>query len=182
LFEEFYFNKGQLPDLVKFEQVGIIAVAILSWIIILQFNEHLPYHVPFQLFGMKQKDDMIAICEQIKEKTPADAVFIQPFDNTELKFYGQRSSFVEFKANVRHKNFVGEWYRRIQIVYGISSADANQGFKLQDQADANYYTHNTWQFSNKAGYGIQYMLVKNDYKPPYGTLILSNNSYAVYKL
>jgi len=142
----------------------------------------LPYRVPFQLFGMKEKDDMIAICEKIKETAPVDAVFIQPFDNTELKFYGQRSSFVEFKANVKHKSFVGEWYRRIGIVYGISAIDEVQGFKLQDKADANYYTPEVWRFSNKAGYGITHMLVKKDYKPPYGNLILSNNSYAVYKL
>jgi hypothetical protein len=182
LAEEFYLSKLHLPDLVKFERAGLITLALLSWVVIIKFNEYLPYHVPFQLFGMKEKDDMIGICEKIKETTPADAIFIQPFDNTELKFYGQRSSFVEFKANVRHKSFVGEWYRRIQIVYGISTGDAMKGFKLQDKADANYYTSNAWQFTNKSGYGITHMLVKKDYKPPYGTLILSNNSYAVYKL
>jgi len=182
LIEEFYFAGRHLPDLIKYEKMLLMGFALLSWVVIIRFNQYLPYHVPFQLFGMKEQDDMIAICEQIKEETPADAVFVQPFDNTELKFYGQRSSFVEFKANVRHKNFVGEWYRRVQIVYGISTTDAQQGFQLKDKADANYYTTNAWTFNNKSGYGITHMLVKRDYKPPYGTLILSNNSYAVYKL
>ena len=125
---------------------------------------------------------MIAICEQIKETTPIDAVFIQPFDNTELKFYGQRSSFVEFKANVRHTCYVNEWYRRVQLVYGVSAVDAEKGFALQQKADGNYYTENLWKFNNHSGYGITHMLVKKEYKPPFGTLILSNNSYAVYKL
>ena len=182
LAEEFYKGPWHLPDLIRFEKATLITVALLSWVVIIKFNDHLPYHVPFQLFGMKEKDDMIAICEKIKEVTPPDAVFVQPFDNTELKFYAQRSSFVEFKANVRHKNFVGEWYRRIRIVYGISADDVQQGFKLQDKADANYYTTSTWQFERKAGYGVTHMLVKKDYKPLYGNLILSNNSYAVYKL
>ena len=180
--EEFYLSKWHLPDLIKYEKIGLVGLALVSWLVIIKFNEHLPYHVPFQLFSMKENDDMITICEKIKQTTPPDAVFIQPFDNTELKFYGQRSSFVEFKANVKHKSFVEEWYRRIQIVYGISASDAQQGFKLQDKADANYYTPNLWQFNRKAGYGITHILVKKDYKPPYGSLILSNNTYAVYKL
>jgi hypothetical protein len=180
--EEFYLNKGHLPDMVKFEKIGIIALALVSWLVIIEFNQYLPYKVPFQLFSMKEKDDMIAICEKINETIPANAFFVQPFDNTELKFYGRRSSFVEFKANVKHKSFVGEWYRRIQIVYGISANDAQQGFKLQDKADASYYTSDPWQFNRKAGYGITHMLVKKDYKPLYGTLVLSNSTYAVYKL
>ena len=182
LAEEFYTGKWHLPDMLKIEKPALFVVALLSWLVIIKFNEHLPYHVPYQLFGMKEKDDMIAICEKIKEVTPPDAVFVQPFDNTELKFYGQRSSFVEFKANVRHKNFVGEWYRRIHLLYGISAVDAVQGFGLKDAADAAYYTTDMWQFNRKAGYGITHMLVTKDYKPPYGTLILANNSYAVYKL
>ena len=182
LAEEFYLKKMQLPDVVKYEAIGMVFFAALSWAVIIGLNEHLPYNVPFQLFGMKEKDDMIDICQKIKEGTPADAVFIQPFDNTELKFYGQRSSFVEFKANVKHKSFVGEWYRRIHVVYGISAEDAQQGFQLKDKADAHYYTSDPWQFNRKSGYGITHMLVNKDYKPPYGSLILSNNTYAVYKL
>ena len=182
LAEEFYLKKWNLPDLIKFELPGILLAAGLSGVVILFFSAHLPYTVPFELFGMKDKDDMITICKEIEAKTPNDAVFIQPFDNTELKFYGRRSSFVEFKANVKHKDFVGEWYRRIQIVYGISAIDAQQGFLLKDKADANYYTSNGWQFANKAGYGITHMLVHKEYKPPYGTLLFANNTYAVYKL
>ena len=180
--EEFIPANWRLPDMVKYEKIGVVTIAVLSWVVIIYFNQYLPYNVPFQLFGMKEKDDMIAICEKIKETTPADAIFVVPFDNTELKFYGQRSCFVEFKANVKHKSFVGEWYRRIRIVFGISAEDAQQGFALKDRADANYYTSNLWQFNRKAGYGITHMLVKKEYKPPYGSLILSNNTYAVYKL
>ena len=182
LAEEFYLGRRHLPDMLRFEKAGLVSFTLLTWVVVIWFNQYLPYHVPFQLFGMKEQDDMISICEKIKANTPADAVFIQPFDNTELKFYGQRSSFVEFKANVRHKSFVGEWYRRVQIVFGISTNDAMQGFQLKDKADANYYTTNAWEFNNKSGYGITHMLVRKEYKPPYGTLILSNNTYAVYKL
>jgi hypothetical protein len=178
---ETYFTKLQ-SFVFRFETPVVLSLIIISWIIILQFNAYLPYKVPFQIFGLKEKDDMIAICEQIKDHTPVDAVFIQPFDNTELKYYAQRSSFIEFKANVRHQCFVNEWYRRIQLIYGLPLHDGVTGFSMQERADDYYYNPNSWQFNNHDGYGITHMLVKKDYKPPRGTLILSNNSYAVYKL
>ena len=182
LAEELYLSKWKLPDAFKLETVAICTIIVLSWGVILRFNEYLPYHVPFQIFGLKEKDDMISICEKIKEVTPKDAVFIQPFDNTELKFYGQRSSFVEFKANVRHKKYVGDWYQRILLIYGLSPNSSEKGFALKDLADVNYYTHNLWRFNARNGFGITHMLVNKDYKPPFGTLIVSNNTYAVYQL
>ena len=182
LAEEFYLSKLQIPQSLKIEKAALLVVSILCWIVVLIFNDRLPYHVPYQLFGLKEKDDMIAICEQIKDHTPKDAVFIQPFDNSELKFYGQRSSFVEFKANVRNRNFVGEWYRRIHILYRLSTEDTEKGFEEKNRADASYYTNNLWQFNSHSGYGITHMLVRKEYKPPAGTLILSNNTYAVYQL
>ena len=125
---------------------------------------------------------MISICKDINEVTPSDAVFIQPFENTELKFFAQRSSYVEFKANVRNKKFVGDWYDRIQLVFDVSAENTEKGFALQQKANENYYTENRWVLSSRAGQGISYMLVKKNYAPPFGTKILENNSYAVYQL
>lgn len=164
------------------DNIVLLSFSILCWVITIQFNRILPYKVPYELFEMKRTNDMIAICEKIKEVTPVDAVFIQPFENTELKYYAQRSSYVEFKANVRHKKFVKDWYNRIGLVYGISQTDAAKGFTLKDKADAGYYTNNLWQLSNRKGSGITHMLVDKRYKPPFGTLILENNTYAVYQL
>ena len=45
-------------------------------------------------------------------------------------------------------------------------ADDKKGFALQEEADANYYTRNKWQFDRHNGYGITHMLVKKDYQPP----------------
>ena len=182
LLEQYLATKMHLLNKVQMEKVSLVAVSLLCWIIVIRFNDHLPYKVPFQLFGMKEKDDMIAICEKIREVTPKDALFMQPFDNTELKFYGQRSSFVEFKANVRNKKFTNDWYDRIHNIYGLSVNDAEKGFAMKDKADANYYNANQWAFSSRREFGITHMLVDKRYKPPFGSLILENNSYAVYKL
>jgi len=89
---------------------------------------------------------------------------------------------VEFKANVRNKKFTNDWYDRIHNIYGLSVNDAEKGFAMKDKADANYYNANQWAFSSRREFGITHMLVDKRYKPPFGSLILENNSYAVYKL
>jgi hypothetical protein len=161
--------------------IGLLVGVILSWVIVIGFNNYLPYRVPFQLFGMKQADDMVAICRQIKTATPADAVFIQPFENTELKFYGQRSSYVEFKANVRNKAFINEWANRIEEVYGVSP-QSGSGFALEKIANQHFYSLNTASLNALKQKGVTYLLAPKLQMPAVGTLILSNNTYAVYKL
>jgi hypothetical protein len=181
LAEQWGLSKYMLKEW-KPETAVLCLLCLLSWVAIIGLNSYLPFKVPYQIFGMKEKDDMINICEQIRQQTPPDAVFIQPFDNSELKFYARRSSFVEFKANVRHKCFVGDWYRRIQCVYDISVKDPAMGFALQQKADEHFYNLTLHELAVLQQQGVNYMLVKKDMHPHAGSLILTNNSYAVYKL
>jgi hypothetical protein len=163
----------------------ILILGMLScWIVILNFNEHLPYNVPFQIFEMKQKDEMISICEDIRKYTPKESVFIQPFENTELKYYSQRSSFVEFKANVRNKAFVSEWMSRINVIYGLDLRMKQKGFELQTMANQNYNNLSQYMLKDLKHRGVTHMLVKQgrDFSPGIGIKVLENKSYAVYKL
>ena len=164
------------------EQSLIVLVIALSLTITIKFNSYLPYSVPHQIFALKQQEDIITICEAIKDNTPNDAVFIQPFDNTELKYYAQRSSYVEFKANVRHKSYVGEWYSRVHQVFGIGDDLAVQGFKLQQQADEHFYHLSIEELNTLKQNGVTHVLTKKQYPLTEGVLILSNNTYAVYQL
>ncbi|MBL0309401.1 MAG: hypothetical protein IPP77_06945 [Bacteroidetes bacterium] len=151
------------------------------WIVILSFNQMLPYKVPFELFSLKENNEMISICQEIKNVTPKDALFIQPFDNSELKYYAERSSYVEFKANVHDKKYVREWYKRIQLVYGLDIEDSQKGFGLKKIADDNFALDSDRLKALKLE-GVTHMLVEKGYHPPIGELIVSNNSYAVYQL
>ncbi len=166
----------------KYEGVVLLASAILCWCVILNFNQYLPYKVPFQIFSLKEKDDMISICEKIKEATPKESLFIQPFDNTELKYFAQLSSYVEFKANVRNKLFVKQWYSRLEEVFGFSKAGSLSGFNMQQQADKRYYNLDISTISELKGKGVTHILTRKEFPPPTGSLILQNNTYAVYQL
>lgn len=179
---DYLWKKNELLFPKMWEKTLLILGISASFVLILFFHSYLPYSVPYQLFGMKQEEDIIRICEDIQTATPPDAVFIQPFENTELKFYAQRSSYVEFKANVRHRAYVAQWYDRIQEVFGINDEMKLQGFKLQQRANQYFYHLSFEKLQHLKQQGVGYLLTRKEYPPKAGKLILQNNSYAVYQL
>jgi hypothetical protein len=126
--------------------------------------------------------DMVDICRKIETTTPINAVFIHPFETTELKWYGKRSSYVEFKANVRHKMFVPEWYNRINQVYGISVQDKEKGFDLQQKANRHFRNLNYQQLHELKQRGVTHLLTFSPVRLPECSLIMKNHTYAVYQL
>lgn len=182
LAEELLFKKADWLNQLKFEKEILLTGLLASWLVIVCFQGILPYNVPFQIFGLKEKDDAVSICEQIKMNTLKDAVFIQPFDNTELKFHAQRSSYVEFKANVRNKLFVGEWANRVEEVFHVNYKMQEKGFALQQKADEYFYHLDKTQLDLLKQKGVTHILTRKEFAPAKGSLILSNNTYAVYQL
>lgn len=180
--EKYIQNISIPPKLAVIDAPLFFAGFISCWILIVNFHQYLPYQVPFELFQLKDGNEMISICKEIKANTAKDAIFIQPFDNSELKFYAERSSYVEFKANVHDKKYVAEWYRRIQSVYGLSLENSYKGFQLNKTADEHFQSLDSLELKQLQKEGVTHMLIKKGYNPPYGNLILSNHSYAVYQL
>jgi hypothetical protein len=62
-------------------------------------------------------NDQIAISNLAKKETPLDAVFVTPTNFTHLKYYGERSTYVDYKAMVHIKVVLPAWYQRIKAIY-----------------------------------------------------------------
>jgi hypothetical protein len=132
--------------------------------------------------SLKEKEEEITIAETIRKTIPLNAVFIQPFENTELKFYSQRSSYVEFKANVRHQSYVGEWYSRIHEVYGVDYFSSVKGFELQSKANECFEHLSVTQLNGLKAKGVTHILTRKQSPPAMGKLVIANKIYAVYQL
>ncbi len=165
-----------------FERWMLLAGTLFSFVIVVFLADKLPYKVPYQIFGLKEREAIISIAEEIKMETPHDAVFIQPFENTELKFYAQRSSYVEFKANVRHQLFVQEWYRRVGEVYGVNKDSDAKGFALQQLANTHFEQLSAAQLIALKYEGVTHLLYPIHCIPAIGKLVVKNEAYAVYQL
>lgn len=175
-------NSFSLPKQKASMKLALPSLLLLLVVItVFKFHAQLPYKVPFQLPGFK-KESVIEICDKIKDVTPANAVFIQPFEVTELKYYAQRSSYVEFKANVKHRAALHEWYRRIREVYGIAADAKITGFSLQQKADVFYCAMQPQIIQQLKKEGVTHMLTYSSCSPLPCKVILQNEDYVVYQL
>lgn len=124
----------------------------------------------------------IALCEKVKNITPVDAVFIQPFEMTSLKFYGQRSSYVEFKAIAKNQKDLKVWYERVQEVFGLNYEVDKSGFDMQAKADEHLDNLTEEQLRNLKREGVTNMICRTSKYGAAHKLLLSENGYYVYEL
>lgn len=164
------------------ERAWLLAGTLTCFIVIAFFRQQLPYKVAYQIGDWKYDNEVIGLCEEVKTHTPVNALFIHPMEITEVKFYAQRGSYIEFKANVKHYLFVAEWYRRLQEVYGIDYHSSVAGFNLQQQANG-YFTNLSGEQLNKLkAEGVTHVLTYKQTPPAIGTKVLESSTYAVYQL
>ncbi len=133
--------------------------------------------------GYKQGNEAeISLCEKVRAMTPKDAVFIQPFEMTALKFYGQRSSYVEFKAIAKNQKDLKRWYERIQEVYGLDYLVDQNGFGMQQKANDALDGLSADKLHKLKEEGVTHLICKTDRYQQTCHLLLSENGYFVYQL
>lgn len=133
--------------------------------------------------GYKQyNENEIALCSKVKGLTAVDAVFIQPFEMTALKFYGQRSSYVEFKAIAKNQRDLKIWYERIQEVFGLNYDADRNGFNMRDKANSHLDNLDETQLALLKKEGVTNIICRTSKYQQGHKLILSENGYFVYEL
>jgi hypothetical protein len=153
--------------------ISIVAVSLMFY----------KYETGFFDTGYKQHNESeIALCSKVKGLTPIDAVFVQPFEMTALKFYGQRSSYVEFKAIAKNQKDLKVWYERIQEVFGLSYETDKNGFNMQWKADEHLDNLGEDQIARLKKEGVTNIICRTAKYQQGHKLILSENGYFVYQL
>ncbi len=142
----------------------------------------LPQENVYQIGKWKETYSDIQICSAIKQTVSANALFVQPLMCTELKYYSQRSSYIDFKAAPRNVAGLKSWYYRLNEIYGIDASGREQGFDVRQNADSFYYHLSTETLLKLKTEGVTHLLTLKQFPCAAGTLILSNNTYAVYQL
>lgn len=133
--------------------------------------------------GYKQHNEAeIRLSIHLKNKVPVDAVFIQPFGVTGLKFYAMRSSYIDFKAIAKNKQDTREWYRRIQEVYGLDYHMPEKGFEMERRADEYFNSLSDAQLATLQREGVTHMITTVQRAAGTHRLILSEQGFYVYEL
>ena len=120
----FSFLENKIPILQKdfFQKISIWGLRILGMISIAMILNPVSIYKSrtYDFFFLQQKNAEIEIAEIAKAKTPKDALFIIPMDQTHFKNYSERSTYIDYKAVIHRKSIIPIWYERIQEIYGIN--------------------------------------------------------------
>ncbi len=119
-----------------FPVLGAVGAGLLG---VLLFSRSLLFwNVPFDFGNQYTDDPRVDICLQAKAKTPKDALFAYPIDFTELKVYGERSGYADYKALSHRKVEMQGWYDRTKALYGVSRETQLAGKEVFAEAHANF--------------------------------------------
>jgi hypothetical protein len=131
-------------------------------------------------FGQYRQNSEVDISIMAKEILPSDALIVQPFSFSAHKYFGEISSWVDFKANVRHPAAVEDWFRRVAYLYGINSDQA--GFPAQKSADKCFRNLALKDINYLKSVGVTHLITFFDSVPPGCKLLYSNADYVICAL
>ncbi|MFN0274762.1 MAG: DUF6798 domain-containing protein [Chitinophagales bacterium] len=178
LLKKYLFFKGLRNLLLSATLVGCVLWAIFVFPGISVIKNSTDYEFPFYT----KTTAAIDISRQAKLKTPKDALFLQPCSFSELKFYGQRGTYVEFKALTHKKSFLKEWGERFEKVYNIQIEAGKNGFEACRASDAYFKTLTDADVAElksetNADHLITYASCKLSFQ-----VIAQNDIYVIYNL
>ncbi|HMZ88486.1 MAG TPA: hypothetical protein PLM90_03615 [Chitinophagales bacterium] len=137
------------------------------------------YELPFYEVTTPEID----ISRQVKERTAKSDFLIQPAGMDELKYYSERSSFVDYKALTHTKGFIKEWSRRFELVYDIDPATSKViSFDAVRLADEHFRALTPEKLRElHQTYAISHIVTFADVQLPFA-LLYKNEKYALYQL
>jgi hypothetical protein len=182
LVEDYCSTKWSLPMGLAYSKSNLALLVTVFVSFGFFFHSRLSRNNVYQLGPLKNEYPVIQICNAIKSSLPQNVLFIQPLLCSEIKFYSQRSSFVDFKAAPRNRKGIKEWYRRLTEVYGVDAHGRKKGFEVLTDADSFFFHLPSRSLLRLKEEGVTHILTRKEFPPSTGLLILQNSAYAVYQL
>lgn len=161
----------------------VMLFVFISTAFVLQilFPFNLPWKVKYDFNSFVKPDTAVEISLMAKEKTPLNVCFVTPIDFTELKFYGQRSSYIDYKLPIHNKLKIVEWMLRVSRVYKIDYRNKEKGFDVYQTANNNYFNMNEKNFNVLKHFGVNYIITKISHKLAF-KVIAKNSEFVIYKI
>ncbi len=143
-----------------------------------KFGNTRHYNLPFLSY---ENTPSISISIAAKDKISKNALFVQPVSLNLLKYFGEKSSYVNMIAFPNSKLFYKEWRRRIENVYHVYPNSGRDYAKMVKQADDNFYALRENDFHALQKEGVTHILTKNTHLLSFPK-ILENSEFVIYKI
>jgi len=156
-------------------------LTLFALVLAFGFGGRIPLDVPRDTRALAERGSAVDICIQASTLTPVNACFAHPIGFTELKVYGKRSSYVDYKVLVHTRAAMHRWYARIQLLYGLSleqDLPASQRYHW-----ANNYFRNLSPVAcqDLAAAGITHLLTFGNVQLPF-PVVCRNSHWVIYLL
>ncbi|OFX41906.1 MAG: hypothetical protein A2X08_03345 [Bacteroidetes bacterium GWA2_32_17] len=152
-----------------------------AFVLQILFPFNLPWKVKYDFNSFAKPDNAVKISLMAKEKTPVNACFVTPIDFTELKFYGQRSSYIDYKLPVHNKLKIVEWMQRVARVYKVDYRNKEKGFEVNKVANNNFYNLNERDLKVLKHFGVSYIITNISHKLAF-KVIAKNKEFVIYQI
>lgn len=157
------------------------ALALFALVLAFCFGDQVPLNVPRDTRPLAALGSAVDICLQAEALTPIDACFAHPIGFTELKVYGKRSSYVDYKVLVHTRAAMHRWYDRIQRLYGLSLEQDLPASERYQWANDFYRNLSPEACQGLRNEGITHLLTFSAVQLPY-PVICQNSDWKVYSL
>lgn len=160
--------------------IGLVLGLTLS---IIQFNKEVvaknrPYHFPFTSYS----SDEVELADQIRSALPNTVVLLAPPNLTALRYYSQRSLYIDYKSNIHTRSYLAEAHRRREEVYGMNLAWKRAG-KYMVGAGVDHYRNLTDdKIAEFKSNGVTHYLVNRKHANRQLKVVVENDSFVVYEL
>ncbi|MGZ5282407.1 MAG: hypothetical protein ACXWDO_10205 [Bacteroidia bacterium] len=163
-----------------FYSLAIIFTSI-TLIILLVKPQIFPLDNTYEIGRHKYKNDEIVVSEKIREMN-LTGTYMLPFNFNAHKYYSRQSSYADYKTIPRKNANLGEWYRRMNLVYNLDTAKHLHGFEAEANADSFYRELPSKNLAILKAEGIDYLLSDTIMQREELDEVLKYKNYYVYKL
>ena len=168
------------PSLIWY--LGGSAFAAISLLILFIKPEIFPLHNnPYEIGKHKYTNPEIVVSEKIGQLNLA-GTYILPFNFNAFKYYARQSSYADYKTIPRKNANLGEWYRRMHLMYDLDTAHHLYGFEAEEQAKHFYRHLPDDRISQLKAEGVNYMLADTVMQNSSLRKIFNDGIYNLYEL
>jgi uncharacterized membrane protein YiaA len=175
----------QLPNALRAwrlvgEKALLLALSLLMAVGLWGLQLRPPWAVPWDFGQQLQNDPLITVCRQAQLLTPKDAVFIYPLEVTEFAYYGRRSSYVDYKANLKQNAGASVWAERLQQVYGLDFRQPPADIK--SAARSHFLALDSLQLRHLAEQGVTHILTYGEHQLDHLPWLAGSGPWQLYEM
>ena len=162
--------------------IGLYTVGSLATILFWAAPAQIPMEIPLDHKESSRRNDAVLMAEQIKALTPQDALLVHPINYTELKVYGDRSSWADYKILIHTREAMHTWHDKMGLLYGISWERKSPPGERYQQANQFYRELDIDAIVGLKAHGVTHFLTFADANPEGLQELARTEDFALFRI